>query len=226
MWFMPESYIWLVSVGRAQDAGRALRRMGYSDIEVTKKVSQAQLTFELSKQDTEGVTYLECFRKSNVRRTIISIMPMAIQALCGIYFVASYSTYYIQLTGVSTEESFSLQIVQQCLSMLGNIGSWYLVERVGRRSLTFWGLVGTTILNFLYGGLGSSWSNLPALKGSFGVMLAYAFFYNLSIGATAFTILTEVSTSRLRAKTISMGIALQYVVCFYSAFLNIKLENR
>lgn len=212
MWFMPESPIWLVNVGKVEAAGRSFRRLGYSHIETTKKISQAQLAADIAKQETAGATYMECFRKSNTRRTIISVMPMAINALCGIYFVGSYSTYYIQLTGVSTEESFILQIVQQILSMLGNIGSWFLVEKVGRRSLTFWGLAGNTALNFVYGGLGSNWNDFSLLKGSFGVMLAYTFFYNLSTGATAYTILTEVSTSRLRAKTISIGIALQYVV--------------
>ncbi|KAL5339662.1 hypothetical protein BJX70DRAFT_363558 [Aspergillus crustosus] len=47
----------------------------------------------------------------------------------------------------------------------------------------------------------------------------YNFFYNISIGATAYTLLCEVATSRLRVKTISIGIALQYTIYCIWAFV-------
>jgi hypothetical protein len=37
----------------------------------------------------------------------------------------------------------------------------------------------------------------------------YCWWYNVTIGATAYTILCETSTSRLRVKTIAIGLALQ-----------------
>jgi hypothetical protein len=40
-------------------------------------------------------------------------------------------------------------------------------------------------------------------------MIVYGWFYNITIGSTAYTLLTEVATSRLRVKTISIGIACQ-----------------
>lgn len=41
------------------------------------------------------------------------------------------------------------------------------------------------------------------------MILLYCWWYNVTIGATAFTILCETSTSRLRVKTIAIGLALQ-----------------
>lgn len=165
-------------------------------------------TLEEVKRETEGVTYIECFRKSNLRRTIISIMPLSIQALSGIAFAASYSTYYMQLAGFSTAESFKLQIVQQVISLIGNVMSWYLVDRVGRRNLTFWGLFVLTIILFVMAGLAVV-ASAAALKGAIAMILLYCWWYNVTIGATAFTILCETSTSRLRVKTIAIGLALQ-----------------
>ncbi|KAG7285534.1 hypothetical protein NEMBOFW57_010163 [Staphylotrichum longicolle] len=46
----------------------------------------------------------------------------------------------MQLSGYSTDDSFKLQIVQQVISLVGNVMSWYLIYRVGRRGLTFSGL--------------------------------------------------------------------------------------
>ncbi len=48
-----------------------------------------------------------------------------------------------------------------------------------------------------------------AIKGTIALLLLFCFVYNATIGATAFTILTEISTSRLRAKTASISVALQ-----------------
>lgn len=212
MWFIPESPAWLVSVDKIEEAAHSLRRLGYSEAEAGGKIAQARLALEMARRETQGATYLECFRRSNIRRTMISTLPMAIQALTGVYFIASYGTYYIQLAGYSTEASFHLQIVQQCLAMAGNVSSWFLIDRVGRRPLMVWGLASTTVINMIFAGLSSDSSNRGAIRGSVALMVMYNYFYNISIGAMAYTVLTEVSTARLRAKTISMGISLQYVV--------------
>lgn len=206
--FMPESYSWLASKGRHKDALKALAGLGYRGEAGEKRLASVFNTLEQVKRETEGVTYLECFRKSNLRRTIISIMPLSIQALSGIAFAASYSTYYVQLAGFSTEISFKLQIVQQVISLIGNVMSWYLVDRVGRRSLTFCGLVVLTIILFVMAGCAVV-ETVPALKGAISMILLYCWWYNVTIGATAYTILCETSTSRLRVKTIAIGLALQ-----------------
>jgi SP family general alpha glucoside:H+ symporter-like MFS transporter len=142
-----------MSKGKEEKAARALKRLGQSPAEIEKKLANIKVTLEEIRQETEGVTYLECFKKSNLRRTIIAIAPLSIQALSGVYFVSAYATYYFQLAGYSTSASFKLQIVQQSISMIGNIMAWYLVDRVGRRGLMFWGLAALTVMLFLTGGL-------------------------------------------------------------------------
>jgi SP family general alpha glucoside:H+ symporter-like MFS transporter len=199
---------WLVSKSRPEAALSALSKLGYKGFEAHLKRAQITNTLERVKKETAGVTYAECFRVSNLRRTLISVAPLCIQSLSGIAFAASYSTYYMQLAGFSTAMSFKLQIVQQVISLVGNVLSWYLVDRVGRRNLTFWGLVVLTVILFLMAVLATI--GTPAgLKGAVSMILVYCFWYNVTIGATAYTILCEVSTSRLRIKTIAIGLALQ-----------------
>ncbi|KAK9779959.1 putative Major facilitator superfamily (MFS) profile domain-containing protein [Seiridium cardinale] len=224
MFFMPESPVWLISKDRADKAARSLRRLGFTDFQVTKKVSQMKITLEQAKRETEGASYLECFKKSNLRRTIISIMPLSIQALSGVYFIAAYGTYYIQLAGYSTEDSFKLQIGQHGISMAGNICSWFLVDNVGRRPLTLYGTCIVTVILMVCAGLAVQGST-SAIKGSVAMLLIYNFFYNVTIGATAYTLVTEVATSRLRAKTISIGVAMQYVIYTVWAFVIPYLFN-
>lgn len=222
--FMPESPVWLLSVGKDAQAANSLRRLGYSGPDLDMRISQLQTMLEEAKEEAAGATYLDCFRRSNLRRTIISIMPLAIQALGGVFFIASYGTYYIQLAGYSTSDSFKLQIAQHGISMSGNIVSWYLVDRVGRRPLTFWGTVSVTLILIICASLATA-GTPTAIKGSVAFILIYNFFYNISIGATAYTLLCEVATSRLRVKTISIGVALQYTIYCVWAFVIPYLFN-
>lgn len=225
--FMPESPWWLVNKGKMQKAMKSLSRLGYDAVQAEKRLSIITTTLAEVRKETEGASYAECFRKSNLRRTVISVMPLSIQALCGVYFVSAYSTYYQQLAGYSTQESFILAIVQQVISMLGNVVSWFLIDRVGRRGLTLYGMCILTTLLMITGGLAVA-GTPGAVKGTVALLLIYCFFYNVTIGATAYSLLTEVATSRLRAKTASMALALQNAL-FVSAvpleLLQLALTN-
>ncbi|KAI1848052.1 hypothetical protein JX266_006165 [Neoarthrinium moseri] len=211
VFFMPESPWWLASKGRMDDALKSLAKLGHRGEQGVSKLALIQQTLDKVKQETEGATYMECFRKTNLRRTIISIMPLSIQSLSGVIFAASYSTYYMQLAGYSTAESFKLQIGQQVLSLFGNVCSWYLVDRVGRRNLTFYGLLVLTGILFVMAACATVGTPGP-IKATIAMILLYCWWYNVTIGATACTILAEVSTSRLRGKTVAIGFALQNIL--------------
>lgn len=229
--FMPESPWWLVSKGREQKALSSLSRLGYNEDERNKKLSAIKVTLEQVRRETEGATYFECFRRSNLRRTIISIAPLAIQALSGVIFSASYSTYYMQLAGYSDEMSFRLQIAQQVLSIVGNVMSYFMIDRLGRRNLMVFGLFIMTCILMVTGGLGvvSTDKTNPnsdgAVKGTVALILLYVWWYNCTIGAAAYTILAEVSTSRLRVKTIAIGLALQNALYMMWSFVLPYLFN-
>ncbi|KAJ2896808.1 hypothetical protein MKZ38_005218 [Zalerion maritima] len=216
--FMPESPVYYLNIGKEDKARKMVARLGYKgDHEIDPKIAQLKALLEEARIQSEG-TYLDCFRKPNIRRTIISVMPLAIQALSGVYFISAYGTYYIQLAGFSTAESFKLQIAQHGCSMFGNIISWFLIDRVGRRPLTFWGTMSITIVLIICGSLATEGS-AGSIKGAVAMIIIYNWFYNISIGATAYTLLAEVSSSQLRAKTVSIGIALQYLIYLVWAFV-------
>ena len=69
---------WLVNRGQENKALRSLHRLGYraETGEDIKRLANIKLTLEAVRHETEGATYLECFRKSNLRRTIVSITPL------------------------------------------------------------------------------------------------------------------------------------------------------
>jgi Na+/melibiose symporter-like transporter len=143
-----------------------------------------------------------------LRRTIISIGPFTIQAFCGILFIVGYSVYYIQLAGYSTAMSYRLNITSQVLSCVGNVLSWFLIDRVGRRNLMLSGLGLLTVMLFLTGGLAVA-ATSATIKGTVAFFLLFNCVYNASIGAASYTMLAEISTPRLRSKTVSLALVSQ-----------------
>ncbi|KAH8655328.1 general substrate transporter [Xylariales sp. PMI_506] len=225
IFFMPESPWWLMSKNRTDAALRNLEKLGYKNEDGRIRLSVMQETLEKIRAETEGVTYLECFRKTNLRRTIISIAPKCMQALSGITFASSYSTYYIQLAGYSTADSFKIQIVQQVVSLIGSVMSWFLIDRVGRRSVIFYGLLTLTVFLLVMGGCATATGNTGAIHATVAFILLYCWMYNVSIGAVAFTVLAEVSTTRLRAKTVGIGLAVVNGLNMFWAFVLPYLFN-
>lgn len=199
------------SRGRKNTALKSLHKLGYKGEEAHKKLALIELTLEQIRAETEGVTYLECFKNSNLRRTIISIMPLCIQSLSGIGFVAGYFTYYLELAGYSTETSYRIQIAQPVLSIVGNLMAAAAVDRVGRRNITLYGFMFLTLLLLITGILGTGTSQAE-VTGTVAFILIYSWWYNVSIGSTAFSLLAEVSTSRLRAKTVAIGYSTQNAI--------------
>ena len=185
---------------------RNLRKLGYNAQEARSKLALIQLTLEASRKETSGVTYAECFRKSNLRRTFVSILPKALGTFTGISFIAGYFTYYLQLAGYSTQTSYTLQIIQPVASIIGNLMAASLVDYVGRRNLTVYGVIALPVCLLITGGLGTS-SSQAMVTGTVAFILIFSWLYNLSIGSTAFSLLAEVATSRLRVKTIAIGYA-------------------
>jgi SP family general alpha glucoside:H+ symporter-like MFS transporter len=82
----PESPTWLVRKGRLDDARKALRQLasGRSEDDINNTVAMLVYTDQMEKESVEGVSYLDCFRGTNLRRTEIACMVWAAQVLCGI----------------------------------------------------------------------------------------------------------------------------------------------
>jgi hypothetical protein len=90
-------------------------------------------------------------------------------------FMSAYSTYYYESV-FSANESFVLQIIQQVVSLLGNVCSWFIVDRLGRRNTQFYGLLLLTAVLLITAGLATK-GTPGSLKGSCALIIFYCFAY-------------------------------------------------
>ncbi|GAB1213198.1 hypothetical protein ATERTT37_002347 [Aspergillus terreus] len=207
--FAPESPWHLVRKNQIDQARRSLHKLWGKDFDVSALLAAIQLSVEESAQQAKA-SYGDCFRGTNLLRSVISCAGFVCQHLVGIIFVLGYSTYFFELAGLETSHSFNLGVGVTACGVLGNFLSWFLVNSVGRRRSFLSGMVTLTGLLLLIGIMDVVPSNAAKWVQASSTVV-YAFVYFMTVGAVAFVLLGEVSTPLLRAKTTALATAVQAV---------------
>ncbi|KAF4452198.1 putative transporter (major facilitator superfamily) [Fusarium austroafricanum] len=204
----PESPWWLVRQGREKDAVASLQRLtsrGDTDFNPDETVAMMIHTNELEKEIEQGTTFLDCFRGVDLRRTEIVCLAWGAQNLCG-SGIMGYSTYFYTQAGLSTENAFNMSLGQAGLGFFGTLFSWYLMTHYGRRSLYVGGLATLFIILMAVGFSSLADNSKSATSWATGsLLLVYTFFYDLTVGPVCYSLVSELSSTRLRAKTIVLA---------------------
>lgn len=206
--FAPESPWWYVRHGQIENAKHSLRRLtSRSDttFDVDKAISMMQHTNELEKEITSGTTYWDCFKGANLRRTEIVCVAWLVQNLCGSTFMG-YSTVFYIAAGLSESSSFDMTLVQYAVGALGTIGSWFLMTRFGRRTLYLYGTFALFSLLMIIGFISFASQTNSAANWAIGSMLlVFAAVYDSTVGPVCYSLVSEISSTRLRAKSIVLA---------------------
>lgn len=206
--FCPESPWYLARASKSNQALATLSRLGYSTPATT--LSEICKTITHEDQKASSTTYLDCFRGSDARRTEVAMGIFAVAQFTGVVFTIGYSSYFFELAGLSASSSFSLSVGVSVLGLVGVVCSWLLINRTGRRSTSLVGTAVLTALLFLVGILDVvPASNTGPVYGQVACIIAFAFVYLLTIGPMGWTLFAEISSSRLRSRTVGLGIVVQ-----------------
>jgi SP family general alpha glucoside:H+ symporter-like MFS transporter len=205
----PESPWWLVRKGREAEAKKVIQRLTLHDADdiesADNTVAMMIHTNELEKEMSSGTSYLDCFKGTDLRRTEISCVTWAIQNLCGSAFMNN-STYFFIQAGLDQTNSFNFSMGQYAIGFIGTVSSWFLLSYFGRRRLYVVGLTILAILLYVIGFTGiAPDSNKGAKWASGSMLLVFALIYNMTVGPVCYSIVSEISSLRLRAKTIVLA---------------------
>ncbi|MBE7180501.1 MAG: sugar porter family MFS transporter, partial [Terriglobus roseus] len=200
----PESPWWLVRKDRIEDAKRSLMRLtsrNDTSFNVDETVSMMIHTNELEKAASSGTSYIDCFKRTDLRRTEVCAVVWFIQSWCGSTFMG-FSTYFYEQAGLDTSNAFSLSLGQYALGAVGVFTSWFLIPRCGRRTLYLYGLAVLTGLLLIIGLCGiAPKSNTGAQWAVGSMLLVYTFVYDCTVGPVCYSLVAELSSVRLRQKT-------------------------
>lgn len=204
--FCPESPWHLVRKGKIAEAEHALKRLMHPSMDSAAALAHIQLTTEHEMEVHDTATFADCFKGTDLRRTVISIMVYAIQPLVGNFLVIGYAVYFFTLAGLQTAQAFNLGVGLLAVGFVGTCLSWPLIANMGRRTIYNYGLVILTIIVFLIAILDVVPNySLSTTWGQSSLMVVYNFFYDLTIGPLCFVIISETSSAKLRGKTIAIS---------------------
>ena len=205
IYFAPESPWWLVRHGKIEEAKKSVLRLTSThdnNFDVDNTVAMMEHTNEVEKEISSGTHYWDCFTGVDLRRTEISSIVWLVQSVCGSTFMG-YSTVFYEQAGLATVDSFDLSMAQYALGAIGTMGSWFLMGWVGRRNIYLYGTGVLCALLFIIGMVGIAPASNHSASWAIGSMLLiFTFIYDLTVGPVCYSLVAELSSTRLRAKTI------------------------
>ncbi len=157
---------------------------------------------------------------TDLRRTLLCYGIIESQTGAGSWFVISYATYFMIVSGLSTNEAFRYSIMNTCLGFIGvNIGIMLMRYVVGRRTIL---MVGATVqgLCMLAMAIASTVADgtVAARNSLIAFFALYLFSYNAFVGDASYPVATELVSTRLRSWTVGSAISLGYFLAWLTGF--------
>ncbi|KAG8411800.1 hypothetical protein J3459_016297 [Metarhizium acridum] len=210
--FAPESPYWLVRRGRREDARKALLKLTSSTHrpDIDKLLVGIEQTDLLEQEYETETTYYDCFKGVSLVRTEISVMVYLIQVIGGNPLIG-YANYFFEQAGLSSSNAFNMGVGNTALGFAGTVISWPLMNffKLGRRTIYTSGMAVMTVLLFVIGFLSIPKHNTGAIWAMASLMDIWTFVYQMTVGPICFVVISEISATRLRERTIAIATAVQ-----------------
>ncbi|KAK1511496.1 general alpha-glucoside permease [Colletotrichum abscissum] len=221
----PESPWYLVRKDRLDDARRSIERLSgdKTQDQINAQLAMMVHTTKVESGVTSGVTYLDCFKGIDRRRTEICCVAFAGQVMSGSSF-AYTPTYFFTTAGMKTANAFELSLGAKGMAFLGTVLSWWLITHWGRRAIYVTGIGALTVILFIIGILDVSVGE-KGLWPSGGLCVFWLFIYSLTIGPITYSVISETSSVRLRPLTVVLSRNAYQLVNIVSQVLQTYMMN-
>ncbi|ODN86069.1 MFS transporter, SP family, general alpha glucoside:H+ symporter [Cryptococcus wingfieldii CBS 7118] len=220
----PESPWWLVRKGHYDRAARSIERLGTkAKLNAAESVAMMRRVVEME-QSATAPSYIELFRGSDFRRTLIVCFVYAAQNLTG-NLIANQAVYFFEQAGMTTDTAFALGLITSALQMVFVMASWVLTTYFGRRTLYLWGSAVNTILLIALGIAGSIGSSHSAQYAQASLGLIISVLFTFAVAPVSWVYIGETSAIRLRPLTTGIGRASYYIIEIPCIFLASYMLN-
>jgi MFS transporter, SP family, general alpha glucoside:H+ symporter len=214
----PESPWWLVRKGRMEEAAKSVARLGRKTaLNTTETVAMMRRVIAMETTE-EQPSYVELFKGTDLRRTLIVCGVYAAQNLTG-NLIANQAVYFFEQAGVATNTAFALGLITSALQWIFVMLSWILTSYFGRRSIYLWGSAANTVLLVALGVAASVGGGASASLAQAALGLIVSVLFTLGPAPASWVIIGETSAIRLRPLTTGIGRATYYIVEIPCIFL-------
>ncbi|ROT05360.1 sugar porter family MFS transporter [Muribaculum intestinale] len=206
IFFIPESPRWLVLKGRMQKAEQVFARIYNNDSAIVRR--QIESTLEVTRNSGSG--YKALLSPGIFRAVLIGVAIAMLGQFMGVNAVLYYGPSIFKDAGLSDGDAFFYQVLVGAANMLTTIAAMFIIDKVGRKTLIYYGVSGMIISLLL---IGSYFMWGQQLGVSHVLLLIFFLLYIIccagSICAVIFVILSEMYPLAVRGAAMSVaGLAL------------------
>ena len=206
IFFIPESPRWLIVKGEGGKASAILTRI-YSD----RAAAETQMSETKASIEGETVSEWKALLQPGILKAVIIGSAIAILGqFMGVNAVLYYGPEIFSDAGLSSGDSMFSQVLVGAVNMLTTVIAVFIIDKVGRKQLIYWGVSGmilSLIMIGLYFLCGEDWGLGNGFLLSF--FLIYVFCCAISISAVVFVLLSEMYPNSVRGRAMSVaGLAL------------------
>ncbi|KAI3318516.1 general substrate transporter [Xylariaceae sp. AK1471] len=219
---LPETPRYLIKRGDKHAAGLALSRLRRLDITHPALVDElaeieANHQYELA---LGSASYRDVFTGSPHlgRRIITGCGLQMLQQLTGINFIMYYGTTFFGGAGVTNP--FTISLVLNVINVVSTVPGLFVVESWGRRKLLMVGSIGMAICQLVIAIFSTAAYEMKGLVAKLLIVFLsfFVFFYAASWGPVAWVVTSEIYPLKVRAKSMSISTASNWLLNFGIAY--------
>ena len=202
IFFIPESPRWLLVHSRETQARVVFSRIYQTTSEIQLRIDDVYASIK----NTKGQDWKVIFQPLIRRPILIGVAIAILGQFMGVNAVLYYGPTIFEQAGLTSGDALFYQVWVGLVNVLTTVIALFIIDRVGRKSLVYFGVTGMILslicigIYFIQGeswGLSSIWLLL--------LFLGYIFFTAISISAVIFVLLSEMYPNKIRGVAMSIA---------------------
>ncbi|MCJ1447989.1 MAG: hypothetical protein MMC23_008502 [Stictis urceolatum] len=217
---LPESPRYFVKRGQLDKAANALARVRgqpesseYIQQELAEIIANHEYELQVIPQGSYFNSWMNCFKgslfksNSNLRLTILGTSLQMMQQWTGVNFVFYFGTNFFKQLG-TISNPFLISLITTLVNVCSTPISFYIIERLGRRTILLWGAMGMVICQFIVAIIGvTDGQNPSAVSAMIAFICIYIFFFATTWGPAAWVVIGEIFPLPVRSRGVGLSTA-------------------